>query len=94
MANMEDPDVFDQAYELYMSGEVQKAYDLLTEAADRYPEHAQRFYEWRFDMAARLGKLELSEQLIEEALAKGCFYGEFAMRKDDDMQVMQGRTCF
>lgn len=94
MANSKDPEVFDQAYELYMSGEVQQAYDLLTEAAPRYPESAQRLFEWRLDMAARLGKLELSEQILKEALDAGCFYGEYALRKDDDMQGLQGRPVF
>jgi predicted esterase len=94
MALKEDPEVFNAAYELYLQGEVQQGYDLLTAAAPNHPENAQRIYEWRFDMAAKLGKLELAEEILERALDAGCFYGEFALRKDDDLQVMQGRPRF
>lgn len=94
MSYIEDPEVFQQAFDLYMKGEVQTAYDLLTDESPNYPDHEQRIYEWRFDMAAKLGKLELAEEILQDALDSGCFYGEFALRKDDDVQVLQGRPFF
>lgn len=94
MALPKDPEVFDAAYGLYLKGDIQKAYELLTEAAPKYPEQAQRMFEWRFDMAAKLGKLDLCEQILESALDAGCFYGEFALRKDEDLQAMQGRPGY
>ncbi len=50
-------DLIDRAFFLYRAGEFQQAYDLLTEAAPRYPEREQRLYAWRFNLAARLGTL-------------------------------------
>ncbi len=94
MPYKDDPEVINTAYDLYMQGEVQQAYDLLTAAAPNHPEHAQRIFEWRFDMAAELGKLELAEEILERALDAGCFYGEFSLRKDEDLQGMQGRPRF
>ena len=70
---------------------IQAAYDLLTTEANKYPQHTQQFYEWRFDIAAKLGEYDLSEKILAAALDEGCFYGEYSLRKDDDMQVMQGR---
>lgn len=94
MAYIDDPEVFSRAYDLYRKGDFRQAYDLLTEAAPNYPENAQRLYEWRFDIAARMGKVELAEDLLAEALDAGCFYGEYALRKDDDLREMQGRQRF
>ena len=94
MAYTDDPEVFNRAYDLYRKGDFQQAYDLLTEAVPSYPENAQRLYEWRFDIAARMGKFELAEDLLREALDAGCFYSEFTLRKDDDLREMQGRRRF
>ena len=94
MAYKVNPEIFNTAYDLYLQGEVQQGYDLLTAAAPNHPEYAQRIYEWRFDMAAKMGKPELAEEILERALDAGFFYGEFALRKDDDLQMMQGRPRF
>jgi len=94
MAYEDDPEVFEQAYHLYLEGNYQQAYDLLTEAIPNCPQNAQRLYEWRFDIAAKMGKTDVAEDLLEEALDEGCFYSEFALRKDEDMRVMQGRPRF
>lgn len=94
MSYKSDPQIFTDAYKLYLAGEYQKAYDLLTEAAPRYPDEGSRISEWRMDMAARLGKLELTEAILSEALNAGYFYGEYVLRKDEDMKAMQGRPVF
>lgn len=94
MAYAHDPEVFDRSLALYLKGEILAAYDLLTKEAANYPDHEQRIYEWRLDMAAKMGKLELAEEILEDALDSGFFYGEFALRKDDDVQVLQGRPFF
>jgi predicted esterase len=90
----DDPEVFDRAYALYQQGAYRESYDLLTAALPDYPAHAQRLYEWRFDVAARMGEPDLCEQVLEDALDAGCFYGEFALRKDEDLREMQGRPRF
>lgn len=94
MAYKHDPEVFNQAFKLYTEGDIQAAYDLLTEAEPNYPDHEQQLYEWRMDMAAKLGQLELAEEILEDALDSGYFYREFALRQDDDIQALQGRPFF
>ena len=94
MAYRSDPQIFTDAYNLYLEGQYQKAYDLLTEAGPEYAKENSRVAEWRMDIAARLGKMELAEEILEEALNSGYFYGEHALRKDEDMQHMQGRPLF
>lgn len=94
MAYTSDPQIFTDAYNLYLEGEYKKAYDLLTKAGPKYAEEGSRVAEWRMDIAARLGQLELSEKILEEALNSGHFYGDYALRKDEDMQLMQGRPLF
>jgi len=94
MAYKSDPEIFDEAYRLYTEGQIEQSYALLSESATRYPSELLRTYEWRFDMAAKMGNLELAESILKEALDAGFFYSEFALRKDDDLQVMQGRPAF
>ncbi len=94
MAYQDDPEVFDQAYALYQQGRFQESYDLLTTAQPSHPQHNQRLYEWRFDIAARMGQLKLAEQVLQDALDAGCYYGDYALRKDDDLKEMQGRPRF
>lgn len=94
MVYRSDPQIFTDAYNLYLEGQYQKAYDLLTETGPKYAGEESRIAEWRMDIAARLGKLELAEEILEDALDSGFFYGEYALRKDEDMQPMQGRPLF
>jgi predicted esterase len=94
MAHTSDPEYVKQVYQLYETGEFERAYELLTQSAQRYPEELQQIYEWRFDLAARIGKPELSEAIFSEALNAGYFYSERTLRTDDDLQSMQGRPSF
>jgi len=94
MAYKKDPEIFNEAYRLYVDGHYEQAYDLLTKAANRYPAELKQIYEWRFDLAARLGKPELSESILKEALDAGNYYGERTLRTDEDLKIMQGRPVF
>ncbi len=94
MVYQNDPEIFDQSLFLYRQGKFQEAYDLLTNSADQFPWHAQRIFEWRMDIAARMGQLDLAESILENALNAGCFFGEFALRKDDDLKELQRRPKF
>jgi predicted esterase len=90
MTHKSDPEYVKLVYQLYETGEFTRAYELLTKSAERYPEELQQIYEWRFDLAARIGKPELSESIFSEALEAGYFYSERTLRTDDDLQQMQG----
>ena len=94
MAYRSDPKFFTDAEKLYLEGRYQEAYELLTEVGLAYPNELQRIYEWRFDIAARVGKPEIAEAIFKEALDSGFFYSERTLRTDDDLQVMQGRPEF
>jgi predicted esterase len=94
MAYKSEPEYVKEVIRLYEAGDFARAFDVLTESAARFPEELQLIYEWRFDLAARLGKPELSESIFEEALNAGYFYSERTLRTDDDLQQMQGRPVF
>lgn len=94
MTYKSEPPIFTEAMALYTQGDFSRAYDVLTHSAARYPGELQQIYEWRFDLAARLGKPELAESIFEEALDAGYFYSERTLRTDDDLQQMQGRPAF
>jgi len=87
-------DIIDRAFFLYRTGEFQQAYDLLTEAAPRYPEREQRLYAWRFNLAARLGTLDLAEEIFEDAIDSGYFYRNLAVIDAKDLQALYGRPFF
>jgi len=94
MAYKKDAQLFIQAYKLYLEGNFQQVYDLLTESAYKYPEELAKIYEWRIDLAARLGQVDLAESIFKEALDTGFYYGERTLRLDDDLKEMQGRPVF
>ncbi len=90
----DEPVEFKQTFDLYMAGEYSKAYDLLTAVCDRYPAWQGRAYEIRVDLAAMMGKLELAETILEQALDLGYFYNDFVLRRDEDLKALQGRPRF
>lgn len=94
MTHDDGQQLIDRAFFLYRKGDMQQAYDLLTEAAPRYPEREQRLYAWRFNLAARLGNLDLAEEIIEDALDSGYFYRNFVLINAEDMQALHGRPFF
>ena len=90
----DEPVEFKQTFDLYMAGNYSKAYDLLTAVSDRYPAWQGRAYEIRVDLAAMMGKLELAESILEQALDLGYFYNDFVLRRDEDLKALQGRPRF
>ena len=46
---------------------LQAAYDMLTEAAPRFPEQAMLVYNWRYCAAALLNETQLALQIIQES---------------------------
>lgn len=89
-----DPEYEKQVYQLYNSGEFARAYELLTQAAERYPEEMQQISKWRFDLAARLGKPELAESIFAQALDAGYFHSQRTLRTDDFDAVLPDITQF
>lgn len=89
-----EPAVFHQTITLYFEGKIKEAYDLMTGVGNQYPDWTGRVYEIRLDLAALLGKLDLAEDILEEALAKGFFYSENVLRLDGDVKALQGRARY
>ena len=89
-----EPEVFQQAFDLYCQAEFEKAYNLLTNTANLPTAWIGRWYEIRMDLAARCGWLELAEDLLQTALDQGYFYNEFVLRLDEEVKVLQGRPRF
>ncbi len=89
-----EPGVFQKTIDLYYAGKIEEAYDLLTPVGNRYPDWTGRVYEIRLDLAALLGKLDLAENILEEALSEGFYYGENVLRLDTDVKDLQGRERY
>ena len=68
---------------------VQHAYDILTEAFPRYPEHADLLYNWRYCAAALLGKTDLAIGIMQEALDASHWWGEDYLRSESDLASLQ-----
>jgi len=73
---------------------MQDAYDLLTEAAPRFPEQAALIYNWRFCAAAMLNKTDLALSLIQESLDAGFFWSADYLISDQDLKSLHGLPEF
>ena len=67
---------------------LQTAYDLLTEAAPRFPEQEALIYNWRFCAAAMMNKTDLALQLIQESLDAGFFWSTAYLTSDEDLKSL------
>ena len=94
MTLKEEPLEFDQAFKFYEAGDYKRAYSIMDGVAEKHPRWAQRAYEFRMDFAAKMGKFELAEEILGQALEAGFFYNEYVLRKDDDLKALQGRPRF
>jgi dienelactone hydrolase len=83
-----------EALEYFGNQDYGAALDLLTREGVQYPEMAHMIYYLRSCSAARAGRTELAIGLIEEALGKGIFYGERAIRETPSWQPLQGSPEF
>jgi len=73
---------------------LQTAYDLLTEAAPRFPEQAMLIYNWRYCAAALLNKADLAIELLQESFDAGFWWSEAYLRSDDDLKSLQDLPAF
>lgn len=73
---------------------LQKAYDLLTEAAPHFPEQASLTYNWRYCAAAMMNKTDLALELIQESLDAGFWWSAAYLTSDDDLKSLQDLPKF
>ena len=72
----------------------QAAYDLLTEAAPRFPDRAILLANWRYCAAALLNKSDLAIEIIQESFEAGFWWSEEYLRSDDDLKILQDLPAF
>ena len=68
---------------------LQKAYDLLTEAALHFPKQAAITYNWRYCAAALMNKTDLALSLFQESLDAGFWWSAAYLTSDDDLKSLQ-----
>jgi predicted esterase len=68
---------------------MQNAYDLLTEAAPRFPDQAALIYNWRYCAAARMNQTDLALQLMQAALDAGFWMRASYFNSDDDLKSLR-----
>lgn len=83
-----------QIQALYQAGDYEAAYQLASQHAGDFPEHDQLFVYWRICMAAGLGKPDLANNIFENALQDGNWFGEVLLRKSPALQSLQGTPTF
>ena len=91
MSELESFDEISQKALGYFDDEktLQKAYDLLTEAAPRFPEQASLTYNWRYCAAALMNKTDLALQLIQESLDAGFWWSAAYLTSDEDLKSLR-----
>ncbi len=90
MANLDSFDEMIQQVIAYAGNEEteQAAYDLLTEAAPRFPDQAVLIYNWRYCSAARMNQTDLALQLIQEALEHEFWLSAADLTSYDDLNSL------
>lgn len=73
---------------------LQNAYDLMTEAAPRYPEQSWLIYNYRFCAAALMSQTDLALQVIQESLDAGFFWSAAYLNSDDDLKSLRDLSEF
>ena len=91
---MPENETFDEIFEkarAYFNDEatLQNAYDLMTEAAPRFPEQSWLIYNYRFCAAALMNQTDLALQLIQESLDAGLFWSAAYLNSDDDLKSLR-----
>jgi len=90
---MPENETFDEIIEKareYFNDEttLKNAYDLLTEAAPRYPEQSWLIYNHRYCAAALMNQTDLALQIIQESLDTGLFWSAAYLNSDDDLKAL------
>ena len=67
----------------------QAAYDLITEAAPRFPEEGISTINWRYCAAALLNKPDLAIEIFQEGIEAGVWWTEEYLRSDEDLKSLQ-----
>jgi len=78
----------------YRQKEYAQALELAMQNASRFPDKKPILLYWQISMAARLGDVGLSLQLLSGALATGFWYSETLLRKSPSLQILQGNPDF
>jgi predicted esterase len=78
----------------YESQDYAGALDLLERDGDLFPNDAPLILYLSSCVAARLNQLEHAEELLEQALDRGMWYGEMILRQSPSWAALQGRPEF
>jgi predicted esterase len=80
--------------ELYQKQAYKAAYDLITEAEDRFLDELPEIRYWRACLAACMGEIKLSLELLEWTVAEGGWYSAQQLREEQDLEDLQGVLRF
>jgi dienelactone hydrolase len=88
------PEIRDTAFRLYEQKAYAEALELMTQAAQRFPEEASAIYYWRMCLTARLNDVPGALKLFEEALTAGYWYAADLLRSDPDLAPVNNNPDF
>ena len=82
--------IINEAMRLYQKGELEQAYDLVTEAGNLEAGNPAQMLNFRYCLASKLGDKELAIRLMREAIVeREYWYGFDYLLEDDDLQPLQ-----
>ncbi|GER89901.1 alpha/beta hydrolase [Dictyobacter vulcani] len=73
---------------------VARAFEVLQQEYQRFPEYADQTYYWRIFMASRLGQQTLALHLFEEALDRGYWFAPSTLETDEDLVSLHPLPAF
>ena len=74
---------------LFQGKEYAEALTLLDQEGQNFPEYAHLIYYWRLMVTARSGQIEQANQILEEVLQSGFWFGERLLRVNEALQNLQ-----
>ena len=87
-------DLTKEVFRLHVEQRYTEALEMLAQQQGNFPEHQDRIYYWRMCFAALSGAEEQSLSLFAESLDQGCWYAERMLRRDTDLEILQGNPVF
>lgn len=94
MSQLTFDDLARQLFRLYSEKAYAEAYELVTQNGGHFPKEAGRVYFWRACLLSRTNETAHAQQLLQEARDAGHWFSPDQLRRDPDLEPLQGQPEF
>ncbi len=91
---MEFRELQTQVFDLYEKGQYSEIINVLEREGGNFPDQARGMSYWWLCVYALSGRTDDAIQTLHDALSRGWWYTESALRTDDDLKSLQGLPVF